>query len=119
MFKVDRGFFSVTKTSDVLSFDKQSAVAELDISQGNRAVADSADDLAGFVGGSSDLERCLVVLQIEHRAMSSGIDNRSELALLANELFNLVGVVDLVSKVMGGQKGLDGLVVLPYVIFTL
>lgn len=112
MFKLDLGLLSVTEASDVLSLDKQSAVAELDVSQGNRAVADSADDLAGFVGSSGDLERCLVVLQIEHGAMSSGIDDRSELTLLSNELFDFVGVVNLVCKVMVGQKGLDGLVLL-------
>lgn len=104
MLKFHLDFFGVTEASDVLALDEQSAVAELDISQGNGTVADGANDLAGFVGSSGDLERSLVVLQIEHRAMSSRVDDRSELALLANEFLNLVGVVDLVGKVIVGQK---------------
>lgn len=94
----------ITETRHILALDQMSSILQYHIRQRNGTMANPGDYLAGLISRSSDLQRGLVVFQVEHGTMSTGVDNSLELLFATDELVDLVGVVDLMLVILVGQE---------------
>jgi hypothetical protein len=82
----------VAETSSLTALKKRLSI-NLDLSEDDRTVADSSDGLAGLVELLNDLDRGLIVDEIEHGAVATGVEDGVKLGSLAKELLERSGLL--------------------------
>src|ERR1700739_2649897 len=77
-------FFVIAEGGDTLAFDQPGAIAELDIQQGYRAMANGADHFAAFPHGLEDVVNEFIFGHVDHRSQSAGYENSRIFVQLAD-----------------------------------
>lgn len=115
---VDGVLLGVAEASDLAALEKGLAAVDGDVDEDDGAVAHGRDGLAGLVELLDDLERGLVVDEVEHGAVAAGVEDGVELGRLSEELAErprllpelLLGVEELDRRRVGLEH-LDGALV--------
>ena len=79
--EADVCLFAVGEARHFLAFDQRLAVRRLDVAQRPGGVADHRDRLAGGDEGFDELGRILVLGEVPHRAVATGIEHGVEVFL--------------------------------------
>ena len=82
----------VAEASGLTALKKRLSI-NLDLSEDDRTVADSGDGLASLLELLNDLDRGLVVDEIEHGAVATGVEDGVELRSLAKEFLEGSGLL--------------------------
>jgi hypothetical protein len=107
----------VAETSSLTALKKRLSV-NLDLGKDNRSVTHGSNRLASLVKLFDELDGCLVIHQIEHGAVTTGVENGVVLGRLAEEFLERRGLLPdlllLVEELYGffvGLEHLDGTLV--------
>jgi len=90
--QVDSILLRVAETSSLTALKKRLSI-NLDLGEDDRAVADSSDGLASLVELLNDLDRGLIVDEIEHGTVATGVEDGVKLGSLAKELLERSGLL--------------------------